>query len=85
MHVKSPDTDPFDSHTDRYDTWFEHHPAIYESELNAIRQLLPPGFESGLEVGVGTGRFAAPLGIATGLEPSIKMGAVAPEAGELMW
>jgi len=35
----------------------------------------------GIEIGVGTGRFAAPLGITTGVEPSRAMGAIARERG----
>lgn len=51
-----------------YDRWFEGHPVLFESELAAIRHVLPH-FEKGLEIGVGTGRFAAALGIQFGLEP----------------
>ncbi len=32
-----------------------------------------PRFHRGLEVGVGTGRFAAPLGVTVGLDPSVPM------------
>ncbi len=32
-----------------------------------------PRFGRGLEVGVGTGRFAAPLSVAIGLDPSVVM------------
>ena len=53
---------PFEAHQERYDSWFERHAAAYYSELLAVRALLP--WEGrGLEVGVGTGRFAAPLGV----------------------
>ncbi len=34
-----------------------------------------------LEIGVGTGRFAAPLGISIGVEPSIAMGQIARQRG----
>ena len=51
-----------------YDGWFDRHPVLFQSELEAIRSLLPP-FEIGVEIGVGTGRFAASLGIRQGLEP----------------
>ena len=53
----------------RYEEWFRRHSAAYHSELLAVRALLP--WEGlGLEIGVGTGRFAAPLGISVGLDPS---------------
>ena len=64
-----PRFESFEKNVDRYEAWFEHHRLAYESELEAIRMLLPQSGE-GLEVGVGTGRFAAPLGIGVGVEPS---------------
>jgi len=65
-------TAAFDVHAARYDEWFECHPGVYQSELMALRAFLPvAGF--GLEVGVGGARFAAPLGIAVGLDPSMAM------------
>lgn len=67
-----PKTTPFDTHPDRYDGWFERHDAAYRSELRALRALLPAGGE-GLEIGVGTGRFAASLGIEHGVDPSPEM------------
>ena len=67
-----PRSAPFERHTDRYEDWFEGHEAAYESELAAIRQLRPaPGF--GLEIGVGTGRFAGPLGYGVGVDPALAM------------
>ena len=45
---------------------------IYQSEINAIREILPD-FENGIEIGIGSGRFAKPLGIEFGTEPSNEM------------
>lgn len=73
-------TAPFEAHPDRYDTWFDRHEAAYRSELAALRALLPDEGE-GLEVGVGTGRFAAPLGIEHGVDPSPEMRTRARERG----
>lgn len=71
---------PFEIHTDRYERWFVHHEAVYYSELLAVRKLLPhEGL--GLEIGVGTGRFAFPLGIAIGVDPSLHMLSRAHERG----
>ena len=67
-----PRTHAFDAHPGRYDHWFIEHEAAWVSELLALRTLVPWTGE-GLEIGVGTGRFAAPLGIATGLDPSPAM------------
>jgi SAM-dependent methyltransferase len=65
-------TAPFEAHSGRYDKWYVHHEAAYQSELLAVRAVLP--WEGlGLEIGVGTGRFAAPLGVEIGLEPASAM------------
>ena len=75
-----PKTEPFDKHLDLYEDWFVQNRYVYESELAAIRALLPVEGE-GVEIGVGSGLFAAPLGIGTGVEPSEVMGAKARERG----
>jgi SAM-dependent methyltransferase len=64
--------DVFDRHVLRYEQWFERHDDAYRSELEAIKQLLPTRGPR-LEVGVGTGRFAAPLGVSYGVDPSRQM------------
>ena len=69
----------FDLYYEDYENWFEKHPEIYEEELKTIRTLLPEG--RGMEVGVGSGRFAAPLGIKFGIEPSAKMAEIAKKRG----
>ena len=64
-----PRTAPFEAHHRRYDDWFVRHAAAYQSELLAVRALLPwRGL--GLAIGVGTGRFAAPLGVQVGIDPA---------------
>jgi len=61
---------PFNEHCAEYDAWFDKNALMHESELLTIQKVLPKsGF--GLEVGVGTGRFAAPLGVKVGIDPSI--------------
>lgn len=54
-----------------FDEWFDEHPALYQSELAALKKAVPSG--TGLEIGVGTGRFAAPLAVRFGLDPAINM------------
>jgi SAM-dependent methyltransferase len=66
------DRSVFENQSDRYEAWFQDHAFAYESELRAIRELLPGG-EKGLEIGVGSGLFAAPLGITRGIDPSSAM------------
>jgi len=67
-----PRAEPFVRHHQRYDQWFERHWAAYHSELLAVRALLP-WRGCGLEIGVGTGRFAAPLGVEFGIDPAAEM------------
>lgn len=69
-------TEPFDLLTKQYDRWFEENRYIYLSEIDAIKTLLPV-FEKGVEIGVGTGRFALPLGLKFGVEPSCEMRKIA--------
>jgi ubiquinone/menaquinone biosynthesis C-methylase UbiE len=71
---------PFEKHPLRYEQWFEKNKFAYESELQAIREQLP-GRGEGVEIGVGSGRFAAPLGIKLGIEPSSKMMEIALRKG----
>lgn len=74
-------TEPFDRHSDAYDAWFDEHDDLYRAELAVVRQLLCAPGASGLEVGVGSGKFAVPLGITVGVEPSKQMGAKARALG----
>lgn len=71
---------PFEAYHSRYEAWFRRHPAAYHAELLAVRARLPR-HGLGVEIGVGTARFAAPLGISVGLDPSRAMLAYAVERG----
>ncbi len=72
--------EPFEKHAIEYENWFTEHRFAYESELEAVKQqVLENG--GGIEIGVGSGRFAAPLGIEFGVEPSAKMGKIAQQKG----
>lgn len=73
----------FDQNVEEYEKWYEDHEAIYQSELEAIREHfseLPENLR-GIEVGLGTGRFSEPLGIKEGVEPSESMSARASKRG----
>ena len=71
----------FETSAEQYDHWFEKHPATYKSEINAIRHALPEKWEDqrGIEIGIGTGRFAIPFGITEGVEPATAMRKIAKE------
>ena len=60
---------PFETHYAEYDAWFDRNLNVYESELLAIRELLPPPGDW-VEIGVGSGRFASVLGIPLGIDPA---------------
>jgi len=64
--------EPFEAHTEHYEAWFERHDVAYISELLALRPFVPLTGR-GLEIGVGSGRFAAPLGVQVGIDPSRAM------------
>jgi len=71
---------PFDEHAADYDSWFEKHQESYQSEIAALREFVP-ATGKGVEIGVGTGRFAGPLGIPVGVEPSPRMAELARQRG----
>ncbi len=75
-----PGVSAFDKNVDRFEQWFVDNPLAYVSELRAVRELLPANV-NGIEIGLGTGRFAAPLGIAKGIEPSRAMAELARKKG----
>ena len=73
-------SDIFSEQYERYDAWYDNNRFAYLSELEAAKQIIPvDGY--GLEIGVGTGRFAGPLGINIGIDPSDKMVEAARKRG----
>lgn len=75
-----PKIEPFEANVSRYEEWFERNRMVYISQIEAIRPHVPAGVK-GLEIGVGTGRFASALGIDVGLEPSKNMASIASKRG----
>jgi ubiquinone/menaquinone biosynthesis C-methylase UbiE len=70
----------FDENASRYDQWFQENRHVYQSELLTLSQMLPAGADS-LEIGVGSGRFADPLSVEFGIEPSEEMAGLARRRG----
>ncbi len=71
-------TRPFDSYYLEYDQWFEEHQDLYRLELLALSVALSPFKKASsngicLEIGVGSGKFAAPLNCCLGIDPSLPM------------
>jgi SAM-dependent methyltransferase len=73
-------TEPFDKYLDDYEEWFEEHKYVYETELEAVRHFIPLN-QNGIEIGIGTGRFALPFEIKEGVEPSGSMQKYAVQKG----
>ncbi len=70
----------FNRYANRYDSWFDIHKVVFESELLCIKNVIP-NFKTGLEIGIGTGRFASRLGIKIGIDPSVNMVQFAAKRG----
>ena len=62
-----PKISAFQRYTGQYDNWLTENRWVYEAELRVVKAMLPESGR-GLEVSMGTGRFAEPLGLKTGLE-----------------
>ena len=70
----------FAENVERYDHWYEKHVDMFQAELEAVHSLTP-SFSRGIEIGVGTGRFAEALGLEFGVDPAPKMIKMASERG----
>lgn len=68
-------TEIFNKNVEKYEKWYDDYPEVYQSELAALKEqfLKLPENIRGIEIGLGTGRFAQPLGIKEGIEPSDAM------------
>ena len=73
-------TKPFEEHSGDYEKWFDLNKFAYESELHALRHFIPEKGK-GVEIGIGSGLFAQPLGITEGVEPSEQMRDLAGDRG----
>lgn len=70
----------FNDFTDEYEQWFRDNEKIFQSELDAIKSVLPDSGK-GVEIGVGSGLFSSNLDIKNGIEPSENMALKAEERG----
>ncbi|UCG43528.1 MAG: methyltransferase domain-containing protein [candidate division WOR-3 bacterium] len=78
---------PFDALARHYDEWYDGKGKVaFKTELAALRPLLPGLPKPWLEIGVGSGRFAAELGIEQGIDPSVELLALARKRGiSVLW
>jgi ubiquinone/menaquinone biosynthesis C-methylase UbiE len=70
----------FEKYYKKYDSWYDKNKFTYFSELKLLSAIIPKN-KKGLEIGVGTGRFAEPLGIKYGIDPSENMLKFAKDRG----
>jgi len=70
----------FDLYTEEYDNWFDKNYHAYLTELLALKREIPNG-KKGVEIGIGTGRFAQMLNIHCGIDLSKKMLKIAKDRG----
>ena len=63
---------PFDIYAEDYEKWFEENENVFQSEILALRKVIPEG-KKGIEIGIGGGIFAEQLGIEFGIDPSESM------------
>lgn len=70
----------YNQYATEYDEWFDKHFNLYQSELLALKKAIPEN-KTGIEIGVGTGRFAQPLNIKFGVEPAESMANIAKKRG----
>ncbi|AKA49645.1 SAM-dependent methyltransferase [uncultured archaeon] len=69
----------FDRNYEDYDQWYDEHPKEFSDQVEFISSILPHG--RGVEIGVGTGRFASKLGVEVGIDLSENMVKLASERG----
>jgi SAM-dependent methyltransferase len=70
----------FERELDRYEAWFDEHRNAHAAEVRAVKELVPAAGRS-VEIGVGTGRFARPLGVRLGVDPCLAMLRLARDRG----
>lgn len=68
----------FDLHYNEYDNWFIRNQSVYLTELLALKKIITKP-QRGLEIGIGTGRYAQMLGIPYGIDISFPMLKIARE------
>jgi len=70
----------FEDHAGDYDRWFDEHNDVYQAQVRILQGAIPD-HGCGLELGVGSGRFAVPLGIHGGIDPSLELLLMAKRRG----
>ncbi|HIE19190.1 TPA: SAM-dependent methyltransferase [Candidatus Bathyarchaeota archaeon] len=61
----------FDGHAERYDSWYQKNPILFQCEAKVIKSLNLKG--RGLSIGVGTGTLDSQASVDVGVDPSVNM------------
>jgi ubiquinone/menaquinone biosynthesis C-methylase UbiE len=70
----------FNEHAAEYERWFDDHPGTYAHQVRMLRKAVGTT-GTGLEIGVGSGRFSVPLGFRYGIDPSRNLVSLARARG----
>lgn len=70
----------FDRYAEEYDVWFDKNEEVFRPEIEAVKRFIPER-KDGIEVGVGSGRFASQLSIEIGIDSSLSMLRIAKSRG----
>ena len=70
----------FDRFAEEYDQWFDDNAGVYAAQVDLLRRYIQAGTRT-LETGAGSGRFASRLGIRHGIDPSLRLLAMAKGRG----
>ena len=70
----------FEKFPQAYEAWFDVHKLVYQDEVKTAKALVG-NRTNGLEIGIGSGKFALPMGIEVGIEPSGQIRKIAQSKG----
>ena len=73
------EVEPFEKYSERYDSWYDRHQILYQTELNMLKKVKVK--HPSIEIGCGSGRFTKPLNIELGLDLSQQLMKIAKRRG----
>ena len=74
------DNSLFETHSRNYLSWAKRYDKIFNAELKALKQMVPQNGK-GMEMDLGVGQYAIPLGIKYGTEASRELRSIASKRG----
>ena len=70
----------FEHFAEKYDTWYDKNKELFAKEVKCLKDIIGE-VGRGVEIGVGTGRFAAELGFFIGIDAAINVLKIAKKRG----